>query len=185
MNNNYSLELAAASNDIDAARALATSHGGSLYCDERERWQHLPFRALATVVTDDLTEVLNAADVGLYVVCRRVIKPGNAEQIALFPMVGHPSLSHEEADAHWRDTHAPLALTHHAHMTQYIQLSVVHRIAGLELDGFALCGFASLSDLRDRFFSEEDSVKVIAADIEKFADTNNSPRRLIVTESRF
>ncbi len=185
MNNNYCLELAAASNDIDAARALASAHGGSLYCDERKNWQHLPFRALATVVADDLTDVLSAADVGLYVVCRRAIKPGSAKCIGLFPMLSHPSLSHEEADAHWRDTHAPLALVHHAHMTQYVQLSVVHRIAGPELDGFALCGFDSLGDLRDRFFSEEDSAKVIAEDVEKFADTRNSPRRLIVTESRF
>ncbi len=90
-----------------------------------------------------------------------------------------------EADAHWRDRHAPLALEHHAFMTHYTQLSVVHHIAGRELDGFALCGFASLDDLRNKFYTRDASRAVIADDVQRFADTRRSPRRLIVEEMRY
>jgi hypothetical protein len=61
----------------------------------------------------------------------------------------------------------------------------VHRLSGPEIDGFALCGFDSLEDLRERFYTLPDSVKVIAADIQKFADTKKSPRRLIATVQTF
>ena len=57
--------------------------------------------------------------------------------------------------------HAPLALKHHAYMSQYSQLSVVTTLRGTPFDGFALCGFESLGDLKERFFSEPDSREVI------------------------
>ena len=105
--------------------------------------------------------------------------------IGLFALVRRSELSHREADAHWRDIHAPLALEHHRHMTHYTQLSVVQRLSGAAIDGFAVCGFDSLDDLRDRFFSEPDSRAVITSDIRLFADTKRSPRRLIATETRY
>ncbi|MGE0623778.1 MAG: EthD domain-containing protein [Pseudomonadales bacterium] len=178
------LELAATATDVDAARALADLHGGTLYADERDI-PGLPFRALVTLVTDDLSSVSPIADVGLYLVCRRTIKAGSATVLGLFPLVHHPELTHRQADDHWRDVHAPLALKHHAFMTHYTQLSVVHTLAGMPLDGMALCGFASLKDLRERFYSEPDSRGVIAADVQTFADTRRSPRRLIVSERRY
>jgi hypothetical protein len=181
----YELEIAAASTDIGRARELARTLGGTAYVDAREDHQQLPFRALITVTTDDIAPVASVADVGLYVICRRLIKPGMPAVIGLFPLVHHPDLTHAEADAHWRDRHAPLALEHHAFMTHYTQLSVVHRIAGLDLDGFALCGFASIDDLRNKFYTGDASRAVIADDVQRFADTHRSPRRLIVGETRF
>jgi len=179
------LQLAAATTDLDAARELVGRIGGTLYADERAEWQHLPFRGLITVVTD-APDVLDAiGDVGMYLVYRRLKKAGEAAALGLFPMVGAPGLSHQEADAHWRDAHGPLALTHHGFMTHYTQLSVVKNLSGLPLDGFALCGFASEEDLRDRFYSTEDGPAVIAADVASFSDLKRSPRRLIVTEERF
>lgn len=178
------LELAIAASDVAAARTLAEARGGTLYADDREQ-PELPFRALVTLVTDDLAAVSPVADVGLYLVCRRTIKPGSAQVLGLYPLVHHPDLTHGETDAHWRDVHAPLALKHHAFMTHYVQLSVVQTLAGLPLDGIALCGFASLADLRERFFSEPDSRSVITSDVQTFADTRRSPRRLIVTETRY
>ena len=162
------LEFAACTNNLDAARAAASALGGTMYCDPREEFSHLPFRALTTCVTDDLTQLQPAADIGLYAVCRRIIKPGEPKFVGLFPLVHHPKLTHTQADAHWRD-----------------QLSVVHRLSGPEIDGFALCGFDSLEDLRERFYTLPDSAKVIAADIQKFADTKKSPRRLIATVETF
>jgi hypothetical protein len=173
------LEFVACTNNLDAAREVASALGGTLYWDPREEFGHLPFRALTTGVTDDLSKLHPAADIGLYVVCHRVIKPGQAHSIGLFPLVHHPELSHEQADAHWRDRHAPLTFEHHADMSHYSQLSVVHRISGLDIDGFALCGFDSLEDLRDRFYTLPNSAKIIANDVQKFADTRKSPRRLI------
>lgn len=181
----YELEIAAASTDIERTRELARTLGGTLYVDAREDHQQLPFRALVTVTTDDLTPVAALADVGLYVICRRLIKPGTPAVIGLFPLVHHPDLTHADADAHWRDRHAPLALEHHAFMTHYTQLSVVHRIAGLDLDGFALCGFASIDDLRNKFYTRDASRAVIADDVQRFADTRRSPRRLIAEETRY
>ena len=72
----YELEIAAASTDIGRARELARTLAGTAYVDAREDHQQLPFRALITVTTDDIAPVASVADVGLYVVCRRVIKPG-------------------------------------------------------------------------------------------------------------
>jgi hypothetical protein len=87
------LELAVASTDIDAARDVARALNGTLYCDERDDWQTLPFRALVTTVTDDLDALTGIADVGTYVVCRRLIKPGQAGVLGLFPLVRRPGLS--------------------------------------------------------------------------------------------
>lgn len=179
------LEFAVASHDIKQAEALAKRYSGTLYFDARDDTSKLPFAALATMVTDDLTPLTEAADAGLYVVCRRLIKPGEAQVYGLFPLIHHPDKSHAQCDAHWRDVHAPLALEHHAHMSHYVQLSVVHTISGADIDGFALCGFNSLTDLKERFFTSEASVGVIQNDISNFADTANSPRRLIATPQAF
>ncbi len=179
------LEIAIASTDLIATRQLAGDLKGTAYCDEREEWRHLPFRALATVVTDDPDAVVSVADVGLYVICRRVVKSGPPSLVALFPLVRRPGLTHQQADAHWRDVHAPLALEHHGFMTHYSQLSVVHRISGLDVDGFAICAFEDLEHLRNRFFSTDDGPGIIAADVANFADTERSPRRLVATETRF
>ena len=176
------LQLALTSNDPDRALAMARATGGSYYADPREPYDHLPFRALVTATTDDADRFATAADVGLYVVCRRTIKAGDAAAIGIFPLVHHPERTHTESDAHWRDKHAPLALVHHPHMTHYTQLSVVARLAGPDIDGFAFCGFASVADLRDRFYTEPASIKVIANDVASFADTKRSPRRLIATD---
>ena len=183
--NNKILQIACASNDIDASRDVARALKGTLYCDERDEWQHLPFRALVTAATDDMDMLKTASDIGLYVVYRRLIKPGIPKVVALFPLVRQPEKTHREADTHWRDIHAPLALEHHRAMSHYTQLSVVQNLSGHSLDGFALCGFDSVEDLRERFFTHPDSQDVINADVRKFADLRNSPGRLIATEERF
>ena len=185
MKDEHTLEFAAASTNLDASRDLAKARRGTLYYDERKQWRHLPFRALVTVTTDHFAPVEEVADIGLYVVCRRLIKAGVPKAIRLSPMVRHPDMTHEEADAHWRDIHAPLALEHHGFMCHYTQLSVVHRISGAHIDGFALCGFESVEDLRERFYTRPQSRDVIAADVKRFADTNKSPRRLIASVNRY
>jgi len=180
-----SLKFAVASNDIERAQSLAADLQGVCYTDARESWQHLPFRALCVGLTDDFSAVQEAADVGLYLVCERVIKPGQGEVFGLFPMVHNAQLTHVQADAHWRDKHGPLALEHHIHMTHYLQLAAVHRFNGPDFDGFALCGFANEKDLRERFYTTKESVKVIAADVQTFADPKGSPPRLIARPTRY
>ncbi len=178
------LELAIASTDVTAAQALARRLRGTLYADDRPI-PGLPFQALATLTTDDLESIVATADVGLYLVCRRLVKPGHAGIVGLFPLIRRPTLTHAEADAHWRDIHAPLALEHHGFMTHYTQLSVIHTFFGVPYDGFAICGFATAEDLRERFYSGPDSRPVIAADVETFADTARSPRRLVASMTRY
>ncbi len=175
--------LAAATSQIEEATTLAKDTHGILMQDARSGAKKLPFRSLVMGTTDRLQQFADIADVGLYLVCRRVIKPGVPKVVGLFPLIAHPDLGHDGADAHWRDKHAPLALEHHPHMTAYDQISVVHRFSGLEVDGFALCGFASEEDLRERFYANEESVKIIAQDVATFANVKRSPRRLIATPS--
>jgi uncharacterized protein (TIGR02118 family) len=186
------LQLAAATNDVAAARVLARSLSGTAFVDERpdagSEERALPFRALVTAVTDDATPLLEVGEVGAWIVCRRVMKARAATPtplpgvIALYPMVRIPSLSHAEADRYWRDRHAPLALRHHVGMSHYTQLSIVHRLSGPEWDGFALCGFDSIEDLRERFFDGPEGRVAIREDVARFADGSRSPRRLIAIE---
>ncbi len=185
------LELAAAFTDVDRARDLAIQTEGILFCDERESTAHLPFAALVLATTDDLASFRETPDVGVYLVCRRVIKSAQRVRLdsgqipgvtGLFTLVTHPDLGHKKADAHWRDNHAPLALKVHEAMTRYSQLSIIHRFDGPDWDGFALCGFDSLEDLRLRFFNSPEGEKAIAEDVKIFSDPNNSPRRIIANE---
>src|SRR5687768_17780934 len=96
------LQLAAASSDVEKARAVARALGGTVFVDERPDAHDLPFRALVTAVTDDASALLEAADVGAWVVCRRVMKPrvgvtATAARpllgvIGLYPMVRNPAM---------------------------------------------------------------------------------------------
>ena len=100
-------------------------------------------------------------------------------------MVRRPDLTHEQADAHWRDVHAPLALRHHPGMWHYLQVSVDEVVAGPAYDGIALCGFPSEQERRERFFGGPEDRDIISADVAKFADVVRSPRRVRMAEWRF
>ena len=179
-----SLEFVVIGDDVAAARAVAAEVGGMVYVDDRLDANGLPFRTLVRAVTDRPGLLDPAASVGRYVVCARPQKLRNGPDpstavIHINAMITSPDLTPLEADTHWRDRHVPLALQHHVGMTQYVQLSVVHRIAGPEYQGFALCEFDSMDDLRDRFFDSDEGRRAILADVATFADTASSPRRLL------
>lgn len=179
------IEIAVTGHNIDAITELTQHLGGTLYVDERPDTKPLPFRAMGTVVTDDMTAAHAAADVGLYVVYRRTVKAGEAGAISLLPFVHPQGVTHTEADQHWRDRHAPLALEHHPHMTHYTQLSVLATLSGPTYNAIAMCGFANADDLRHRFYRDEASVGIIANDVRHFADTKQSPRPLIAQMRQF
>lgn len=188
------MELVAAFSNGELARQVAKALGAWLVLDPRPDTSHLPFAALVAASGDAL-EPLQAADVGLYVCYRREQKvdPGrqpaaNGEltgRIALFPMVRHQDLTHRASDDHWRDIHTPIALRVHAAMTFYTQLSIVQVVRGPEWDGFALCGFGSEADLRDKFYASPEGRKEVERDVIKFANPAASPRRLICDEYNF
>jgi hypothetical protein len=146
------------------------------------------------VIGADRAAVDDVADIGLYAVAvrrmrhqRRFWPPDSASPgvTAVYPLVRRPDLTHEQADAHWRDVHAPLALRHHPGMWHYHQLSVDEVLAGPNFDGFALCAFASEQELTERFFGGPEDRDVITADVETFADIVASPRRVRMVEWRF
>jgi uncharacterized protein (TIGR02118 family) len=148
----------------------------------------------ALVIGQDRDQVASMADIGLYEVSvrpmrqqRRFWRRGRKSPgvTAAFGMRRRPDLTHEQADAHWRDTHAPLALRHHPGMWHYHQISIDQVLDGPAYDGIALCAFASEQDLAERFFGGPDDQEVIRADVAKFADMANSPRRVRMTEWRF
>ena len=77
----HTMELAAASTQAGACADLAEELNAQLYVDERGA-TGLPFTALLTGVTDSVTDFQTVADVGLYLICRRLIKPGVPQKIA-------------------------------------------------------------------------------------------------------
>jgi uncharacterized protein (TIGR02118 family) len=173
-----------------AALETARSAGGTAYvATDRERE---PLFA-GLVLADDRAAIEPIADLGLYAVDVRRMRhqrrtwpaatptPGVT---AAFVMVRRPDLSHEQADAHWRDVHAPLALRHHPGMWHYHQISITEVVAGPPYDGIALCAFASEQDMRERFFGGFEDQAIITADVARFADTVNSPRRIRMVEWR-
>lgn len=193
------LELVVLGNDIDAALAVAADVGGTALVADRDDDRDLPFRTVVRASVDDRSRLAPAAELATLVCFPRVMcqrdrparrgapSPGVT---GVFGLVAHPDLTHQQADRHWRDVHAPLALHHHAAMWDYTQLSVVatleqHAPALPPLDGLALCAFRSLEDLRTRFFNDDASRAAIIADINAFTDTSRSPQRVLATEHTF
>jgi hypothetical protein len=176
-------ELVVTSNDVEASRALARQLGGIVYIDDRPDTGTLPFHALIRLPLVGRSGTgsadLAGISLGTYRVTPREIKGGSMSVVALHTMIRHPDLSHAQADAHWHLQHGPLALIHHPYMSQYIQLSVDECLSGPSYDGFALCGFSNLDDLKQRFFAGPPSVDVIRTDVGKFSDVRRSPRRLV------
>lgn len=172
---------------IDVARAT----GGSALVANPQRVAPT-FASL--VIAEDRDALAPVADIGLYRVevrrmrhQRRFWPEGQPTPgvTAAYGLLRKPDLTHEVADAHWRDTHAPLALRHHPGMWHYHQVSIDEVLDGLYLDGIALCAFASEQELAERFFGGPEDEQVIWADVAKFSDTAASPRRVRMTEWRF
>ena len=185
-------ELVVTGNDPQAAAAVAARVSGICYAADPQDARNFPFRTMVRAMTDDAELLAPAAECGTYLAFSRVIRerpetaePGSTSPgvTAIFGMVHHPDLTHTEGDSHWRDTHAPLALRHHPGMWDYTQMSVVATLRGQPLDGFALVSFASLEDMRERFFGDDNDREVIRADVAKFADGQRSPRSVITTET--
>ncbi len=184
-------ELVVLGNDFEAAVQIASNLEGVCYLSDPDEARSLPFRTMVRVVTDNLEQLAAAAEVGSYVVFSRVVRerPVSVQAgtpspgvTAVFPLLHHPDLTHEQTDAHWRDVHAPLALRHHPGMWDYTQLSVVHALDGPPIDGFALVAFESLTSMKEEFFGDDNDRQVIYADVASFADPD-SPRRVVATET--
>lgn len=181
------LEILGLGSDHDAAAAAAEATGGTLYVNHPDEHPKRPYSTMIRASTDDLELLRDAADVGLYVSFARAIKPEPdrlppERAIASFAMVGHPSLDHRQADAHWRDIHAPLALRSHSAMCDYTQLSVVATLSGVPIDGMAMCSFETRQDLSQRFFNDEQAEADVQADVSQFADFSKSLRRVVLNQ---
>jgi len=177
----------AAPDALDVARALG---GTAFLANDNQREPAF----ITLVVADDRRALERVGDIGLYEVHVRPMRhqrrfwPEGAPTpgvTAAFGMLRRPDLTHEQSDAHWRDTHAPLALRHHPGMWHYHQVSIDRVLDGRYFDGIALCAFASEQELTERFFGGPEDQEVIRADVAKFADMANSPRRVRMTEWRF
>jgi hypothetical protein len=70
-------------------------------------------------------------------------------------------------------------------MWDYQQCRVVHAFAGADYDGFAIEGFASEADFKERFYAEPSSRALILDDIVQMADVERSPRRVWCREWRY
>lgn len=185
------LELAAVGSDPVRALAVAREIGGVAYTSDAPMSDGRPFASLVLASTADPAPLASISDVGSYLVYRRTMRSHppqwQAERptpglVAVFAMVRRSDRTHQQADAHWRDVHAPLALRIHVGMWDYQQCSVVHTFSGPDYDGFALCGFGSEADLRERFFDGPDGQQAIRDDVANFVDGQRSPRRVLCRE---
>ena len=169
---------------------IARSIGGTAYVANGGRGEPT-FGSL--LLGADRAAVERVADIGLYEVEVRPMRqqrrfwPAGAASpgvTAAFAMLHHPDLTHAQADAHWRDVHAPLALRHHPGMWHYHQIAIDAVLSGVAYDGIALCAFASEQEMAERFFGGPEDREIISADVATFADPA-SPRRVRMTEWRF
>ena len=182
------LKIAAVFSDKTAAAEVAGLSQSLMFEATVDATEHLPFAALVLGASPTLMDLQARADVGLYLVSERALKNQplstlNPEQlpgsVGVFPMVANPQIGPKAADTHWYEQHGPLALEVHAAMTHYYQLTVVHRFTGTQWNGLALCCFESEYDLRNKFYNSAHGKQRVAEDVLKFADTQNSPRRVV------
>ena len=183
------LELVGLSTDPTAAIEAATAVGGLVEVNHPDESPKRPYSALIRASTDNVEALAAVSDFGLYTCFARTIKPEPEtlpleRAVAAFPMIAHPDLTHRQADDHWRDVHAPLALASHSAMCDYHQLSVVANIAGQPLDGIALCAFPTREDLSKRFFNDEAAKVAVGKDVATFADLRASIRRVVLVRHR-
>ena len=182
------LKIAAVFSDKAVAAEVADLSQSLMFEAAVDDTQHLPFAALVLGASPNLMDFQARADVGLYLVSERTLKnqplstlnpdqlPGS---VGVFPMVASPQIGPKAADKHWHEHHGPLALEVHSAMTHYYQLTVMHRFTGTHWNGLALCCFESEYDLRNKFYNSAEGKQRVAEDVLKFADTQNSPRRVV------
>ena len=182
------LKIAAVFSDKAVAAEVAGLSQSLMFEAAVDGTQHLPFAALVLGASPNLMDFQARADVGLFLVSERTLKnqplstlnpdqlPGS---VGVFPMVASPQIGPKAADKHWHEHHGPLALEVHSAMTHYYQLTVIHRFTGADWNGLALCCFESEYDLRNKFYNSAEGKQRVAEDVLKFADTQNSPRRVV------
>ena len=182
------LKIAAVFSDKAVAADVADLSQSLMFEAAVDDTQHLPFAALVLGASPKLMDFQARADVGLFLVSERTLKnqplstlnpdqlPGS---VGVFPMVASPQIGPKAADKHWLERHGPLALEVHSAMTHYYQLTVMHRFTGADWNGLALCCFESEYDLRNKFYNSAEGKQRVAEDVLKFADTQNSPHRVV------
>ncbi len=125
------------------------------------------------------------ADVALYRgSSRQMSRRGPRERgtvrgiVVVFGVRVRPGMGLAAFDDHWRDSHGPKALRHHAGMDDYVQWTVAAggSPAALGHDGFSLCGFPTEADLRERFFDGPEGQAVVSADAAAFVDLRHLDR---------
>ena len=182
------LKIAAVFADKAEAEKVAKLGQSLMFGASADTTEHLPFAALVLGTSASLMDLKQQKDVGLYLVNERAVlnQPLSIlnqdmlpASVGIFPMVANAEIGAEAADRHWREQHAPIALEVHTAMTHYYQLAVVHRFSGADWNGLALCCFADEDDLRHKFYNSSEGKRRVAEDVSKFADTKNSPRRVV------
>jgi uncharacterized protein (TIGR02118 family) len=83
-----------------------------------------------------------------------------------------PSLSRAEMARHWTERHTPIVHRHHPAFWHYAQNVVVEPLTpdAPEVDGVAEMRFHSVTDLRDRFYDNEEGRRIVADDVAQFLD---------------
>ena len=182
------LKIAAVFSDEAAAEEVANLSQSLMFEASAKATQHLPFAALVLGTSPRLMDLKKRKDEGLYLVNERTLlnQPLSAlnqdmlpASVGIFPMVANADIGPEAADRHWHEQHAPIALEVHTAMTHYYQLAVMHKFSGEDWNGLALCCFANEDDLRNKFYDSSEGKRRVAEDVAKFADTKNSPRRVV------
>jgi len=106
----------------------------------------------------------------------RALPPADAQRspgvVFVATAVRAPQLSNADFDAHWRESHAPLALRHHAGLCGYEQLAVETSLTAnaAPIDGLALLHFPSHDAFAQRFYDSGAGRAALLADTQSFLD---------------
>jgi uncharacterized protein (TIGR02118 family) len=119
--------------------------------------------------------------VGAYRVEERRLKTAASAELCLVsPVRRAPALDRAAFDAHWRDRHGPLALRHHAGMSDYRQALVVECLGDAPpFDGIARLGFPSVEAFETFLFDSREGRRAIAEDTARFVDAAETEVRLL------
>jgi uncharacterized protein (TIGR02118 family) len=127
--------------------------------------------SIVHLATDDLAAVGNGAGVERAFLVESTVQldgPSTTGPIMFVFFARRRDMTVEAFRAHWRNRHAPLARRHHVGMSRYVQHVVVEG-TDPNVDGIAELHFASTSDLTDRFYESDASIRAIAEDVAKFS----------------
>ena len=104
----------------------------------------------------------------------------DAETVALIYFVRRrPGLRYADFETHYRERHAPLAREQHPGVARYVQNFLAEPSNAVrDFDAVSELWFRSERDVRERFYRDAESERIVAEDVARFLDVRAGARVL-------